>query len=393
MSHKKIVPALTLTLTPILAGLAGALYYRPTFDVTDGYWGGPKHFGKGKPVTSQQLQDRNWLRNETYNISDHVEDGDPQVLKAGRAVIVAVIATVIELGMQKRYGYNSFNPVPSKEYDDLMSKAFNIKDTETLLTVSNHCSTLDDPILFGCLMPGLKSWNYEHLRWSLCSQEICFKNPFLAAFFGGGKVLPIKRGAGLDQPMLLDFCRRAAQGGQWIHLFPEGKIFQSGSLGAEYYRARSDERAREIGRLKWGAGKVVAHCPKKLLVVPFHHLAMEGINPQREDGELRTHVPQGGNDVSLRVGKYIGFDDLIEEHERKHGKLWKYKVKPEEGERWKSSEEEKKLYTKIVLRIEGALKLLEEESKRDDSEIVVEGRRRLRLIKEENDRDRKVAQK
>ena len=288
-----------------------------------------------------------------------------------------------------------------------MSKAFNIKDTETLLTVSNHCSTLDDPVLFGCLMPGLKSWNYEHLRWSLCSQEICFKNPFLAAFFGGGKVLPIKRGeairheatnkhslptryfvtnsfaswslalgAGLDQPMLLDFCRRAAQGGQWIHLFPEGKIFQSGSLGAEYYRARSDERAREIGRLKWGAGKVVAHCPKKLLVVPFHHLAMEGINPQREDGELRTHVPQGGNDVSLRVGKYIGFDDLIEEHERKHGKLWKYKVKPEEGERWKSSEEEKKLYTKIVLRIEGALKLLEEESKRDDSEIVVEGRRR-----------------
>lgn len=193
--------------------------------------------------------------------------------------------------------------------------------------------------------------------------------------------------------MLLNFSRRAAQGGQWLHLFPEGKIFQSGVLGAEYYNERPPSKVKDIGRLKWGVGKVVAHCPKKILVVPFHHLAMEGINPQKEDGELRTHVPQGGNDVNLRVGKLVEFEDLIEEHEKKHGKLWKYNVEPVEGERWRSSEEEKVLYTKITMRVEEAIKGLEEESVRDQREIVVEGRRRLTLVKEENEREREAAER
>ena len=39
------------------------------------------------------------------------------------------------------------------------------------------------------------------------------------------KVLPIERGAGLDQKLLLNFSRKLAAGG-WCHIFPEGKTVQ-----------------------------------------------------------------------------------------------------------------------------------------------------------------------
>lgn len=39
------------------------------------------------------------------------------------------------------------------------------------------------------------------------------------------QVLPIERGGGVDQKLLLDFSRRLANGG-WCHIFPEGKTVQ-----------------------------------------------------------------------------------------------------------------------------------------------------------------------
>lgn len=39
------------------------------------------------------------------------------------------------------------------------------------------------------------------------------------------QVLPIERGAGVDQKLLLDFSRRLAAGA-WCHIFPEGKTVQ-----------------------------------------------------------------------------------------------------------------------------------------------------------------------
>lgn len=88
---------------------------------------------------------------------------------------------------------------------------------KTNTQVSNHVSTLDDPALFAALVP----WSInlrphlvrdqaavlppcprppsptprhphdltnkpQQVRWSICSQEICFKNDALATFFGAG---------------------------------------------------------------------------------------------------------------------------------------------------------------------------------------------------------------
>lgn len=57
-----------------------------------------------------------------------------------------------------------------------------------LLTVSNHCSPLDDPaVLVGMLPPSL-TMRPERMRWTICAQEICFKWAAAAAALGSAKV-------------------------------------------------------------------------------------------------------------------------------------------------------------------------------------------------------------
>lgn len=56
----------------------------------------------------------------------------------------------------------------------------------------------------------------------------------------------------------------------------------------------------------------------------------------------------------------ITFGDLIEKHEQTHGTLWKYD-KEKDGEKWVSSDSEKRLYRKITLRIEEQLEILTEQ--------------------------------
>lgn len=50
-----------------------------------------------------------------------------------------------------------------------------------LITVSNHMSTLDDPLLWG--FKGFPSLDHKLARWVLAAEDICFKNAFLSYFF------------------------------------------------------------------------------------------------------------------------------------------------------------------------------------------------------------------
>ncbi|GMI22425.1 hypothetical protein TeGR_g13340 [Tetraparma gracilis] len=345
-------------------------------------WGGTPGWD-WKPVTPSQLSTHADHSRSPYRaLADDAGAEVPALYALLRRGTIWLIELVIEEGMA--HLNNPFVVAGDARRHARLVEAIAKRDpAKTVLTVSNHCCTLDDPILFGKLLPPALAGEARSQRWSLCSQEVCFRNPALATFFGAGKVLPIKRGVGVDQPQLLDFARKAAQGGQWLHLFPEGKIYQSGSLAADYFLARSDGRAAEIGRMKWGAGKIIAHCPRRMVVVPFHHAGMEGVVPQYETGHLKTTMPMGGHDgegatVTARFGEPIEFGDLIEEHEREHGKLWKYKARREEGERWESSGADKLLYSRIMRRIEARLKELEGESKRDGGEAARASRKVIR---------------
>ena len=59
-------------------------------------------------------------------------------------------------------------------------------------------------------------------------------------FFLNGKTLPIERGHGLQQPAMQTAAELLARG-DWVHVFPEGRVGYSGRLQA----------------CKWGVGKLV----------------------------------------------------------------------------------------------------------------------------------------
>lgn len=292
--------------------VAGAYHHRPLPDLSNGNWGGPSHYTP-KPVTKEQkrIRKKPFFSREakTENeINDQSPEspgtanksiGLPELFDAtidtgytvSRFLVINIVNLVINMGMKSNL-YNSFRTLKDERYEYLLSSIFSRDENEALITISNHCSTIDDPVLLGGILPAssVASTQFsEKFRWCLCSQEICFKNPIKSSFFGAGKVLPIQRGGGISQPLLHNFALKIALK-QWVHIFPEGKIVQSGSLGAKYFGTRSEQEAKRIGRLKWGVGKLIAHSPVPMRIIPLHHVGMEGIVPQKKTGETLYKV-------------------------------------------------------------------------------------------------------
>lgn len=65
-----------------------------------------------------------------------------------------------------------------------------------LLTYSNHASCLDDPLMWGALLPLRWQFNSDRHRWSGAAAEVCFSQRWHALFFSLGKTFPIIRGEG-----------------------------------------------------------------------------------------------------------------------------------------------------------------------------------------------------
>lgn len=165
--------------------------------------------------------------------------------------------------------------------------------------------------------------------------------------------------------MSTDYARLVAAG-EWCHVFPEGGIWQTDKLGG-----RKNGAEASIGKLKWGVGKLIAHAPVTPHVVPFFFMGTEHFYPQHpETKAVKNRLPIPGHKVNIRFGAEIVFDDLISEHEKVHGPLWKYRasVKHENGAEkedfhayWDSQPSDLVLYGKITARIEAALNKLNDE--------------------------------
>ncbi|EKX55274.1 hypothetical protein GUITHDRAFT_156767 [Guillardia theta CCMP2712] len=235
-----------------------------------------------------------------------------------------------------------------------------------LITVANHESCCDDPGLMGALTPWDVAIDPIRMRWGLCTQEICFPKGkhLIHTFIGCGQALPIRRGGGVDQPLLFDVARELAAG-RWVHVFPEARVVQSCTIGLDPLTRRTADELREMGRLKWGVGKLIAHSPVTPIIIPLYHKGMAGVMPQKN--RLLSVFPRGGGYVVVRFGEEIKVDDLISEHESLYGPLPKVTTEGlQDGIincRWESTQQEKLLYSAITRRIEHALLKLEEDSK------------------------------
>ncbi|KAI9670063.1 MAG: hypothetical protein M1817_004543 [Caeruleum heppii] len=275
-----------------------------------------------------------------------------------------------------------------------------------LITVSNHTSVLDDPIIWGVL-PLRYLFRPDHLRWGLGSYDICFKNKPLATFFSLGQVLPTHRQAhsphgGLFQPTMTQAIRLLShrpshssasssfsqdhldhststpgipdpfstphltyttnnvdtfpapsaylsRRHSWIHIFPEGKVHQ-----------RTDKTMRYF---KWGVARLILEAEPLPQIVPMW---IEGLNEvMHEAREAPRWVPRVGKDIKVVFGEEVDAEKVFGDLRRK----WRGLVEKEgdatsdEGwslgelqtERLRYGDEAVKLRIECTMRVRGEL--------------------------------------
>lgn len=104
-------------------------------------------------------------------------------------LIVASLSRAFLFGLNK----TEVNGLP-RFLELLKSRAEYTTRQKGLVTVSNHISVMDDPLIWGVLPLSFTAvYGYMNHRWTLGSHDICFKGPIRSHFFTLGQTLPTHR--------------------------------------------------------------------------------------------------------------------------------------------------------------------------------------------------------
>ncbi|KAF6200471.1 hypothetical protein GE061_004914 [Apolygus lucorum] len=187
-----------------------------------------------------------------------------------------------------KYAAHSLNLINVYNMDRLVEALERPKGVP-LITVSNHVSTIDDPVMWSPLKN--KYLTRQDIRWSLVAHEVCYINTALAYFFMLTRNVPIVRGAGVYQEGV-NFAIERLSRGDWVHVFPEGKI--------------NDKM--ENMRLKWGVGRMIYESPEMPIVLPMHVIGLQHILQPRPPYIIRPFKK-----VTINHGEPLSLKDLVRE--------------------------------------------------------------------------------
>ncbi|KJA24599.1 hypothetical protein HYPSUDRAFT_38656 [Hypholoma sublateritium FD-334 SS-4] len=170
-----------------------------------------------------------------------------------------------------------------------------------VVTVCNHISTLDDPVIWGVL-PTRYYFSAKTTRWVLGASEIMFTNPLLSAFFSLGQTLETFRGKGIYQDAVNVAIQRINQGG-WVHMYGEGKVNQPctypfDKLGQAH-----------LPRFKWGIGRILMEAKIQPVIIPMWLTGFEKLMPVGRPFPY-NYFPRPGGHLTITFGEPVSRNEI-----------------------------------------------------------------------------------
>ncbi|KAG8997372.1 hypothetical protein FRB93_000376 [Tulasnella sp. JGI-2019a] len=165
-----------------------------------------------------------------------------------------------------------------------------------VITVSNHISVLDDPLMWGIL-----PWHYylssRKTRWTLGASDIIFTNKIFSHILRNGQVIETFRGDGIHQKAV-DLSIEKLNQGDWIHIFPEGKVNQ----------VRSNPNGGLL-RFKWGVAHMMLKSKATPRVIPMYLEGFDDIMPS--DRGFPRFIPRFGKRLRITFGDPSGVTEQV----------------------------------------------------------------------------------
>lgn len=180
-----------------------------------------------------------------------------------------------------------------------------------ILTVCNHASVLDDPMIWG-IMPTHTYFNPSLSRWTLGASDIIFTNPLYGAFFRAGQVFETFRGGGISQAAVDDSIKKLNEG-KWLHVFPEGKINQP------CFNPKGG-----IFPFKWGMGRMIMEAHSMPVIIPMWIKGTDQVMP--EPRQFPNRIPLPGRELSITFSDDPTLNDAVSDMKAQ----WLARGRPEE---------------------------------------------------------------
>ncbi|KAL7071826.1 hypothetical protein ACQ4LE_008884 [Meloidogyne hapla] len=153
--------------------------------------------------------------------------------------------------------------------------------TRPLITIANHRSVVDDPLVWALFSFKEFCRNISRFRYILAANDICFTNTLYNHFFSLGRCVPCVRGDGVFQRGV-DLCVDRLSNNGWVHIFPEAEVTTTPI------------------RIKWGVARMIADSKLPPILLPMWTRGMATAWPN-----TRPYFPRIGKTVEIHVGTPI----------------------------------------------------------------------------------------